>query len=90
MKMLEEKLTVKQKKELLKRLFSFDLINVSMANDVENWVVYDDEGDEFYGGDRNRQFDFSNLEGFFKYKEHRVKQEFYLDCQFAIRKTLGF
>lgn len=47
--MLTEQLTVKQKKELIQTLFGFDLINVDESEGGEHWVVYDEEGEEFYG-----------------------------------------
>lgn len=87
--MLTEQLTTKQKKELLQELFGFDLINVDESENGEHWVVYDEEGEEFYGSNENCQFDFSTLAGFFSYTANRAKNQGYLDCQFAMRKVLG-
>ena len=87
--MLTEQLTTKQKKELLQTLFGFDLINVDESENGEHWVVYDEEGEEFYGSNENCQFDFSTLAGFFSYTAHRAKNKGYSDCQFAMRKVLG-
>lgn len=87
--MLTEKLTVEQKKELLRTLFGFDLINVDEEEGGEHWVVYDEEGYEFYGIDANCQFDFSTLAGFFSYTAHRAKNQGYSDAQWNIKKALG-
>lgn len=54
--MLTEQLTTKQKKELLQELFGIDLINVDESENGEHWVVYDEEGEEFYGSNENCQF----------------------------------
>ncbi|MDK7376120.1 MULTISPECIES: hypothetical protein [Weeksella] len=87
--LLTRKLTNEEKKELLQELFGFDLINVDEREGSEHWVVYDEEGNEFYGSNENCQFDFSTLAGFFSYTAHRAKNQGYSDCQFAIRKVLG-
>ena len=75
--MFTEQLTTKQKKELLQTLFGFDLINVDESENGEHWVVYDEEGEEFYGSNENCQFDFSTLAGFFSYTAHRAKNQGY-------------
>jgi hypothetical protein len=87
--MLTEQLTTKEKKELLQQLFGFDLINDDESENGEHWVVYDEEGEEFYGSNENCQFDFSTLVGFFSYTAHRAKNQGYSDCQCAMRKVLG-
>lgn len=87
--MLTEQLTTDQMKELLQTLFGFDLINVDENEGGEHWVVYDEEGNEFYGSSVNCQFDFSTLAGFFSYTAHRAKNQGFSDCQFQIKKLLG-
>lgn len=87
--LLTGKLTNQEKKELLQTLFGFDLINVAEREGSEHWVVYDEEGNEFYGSNANCEFDFSTLAGFFSYTAHRAKNQGYSDCQFAMRKVLG-
>jgi hypothetical protein len=87
--MLTEQLTIKQKKELLQTLFGFDLINVDESEGSEHWVVYNEEGKEFYGSNENCQFDFSTLAGFFSYTAHRAKNQGYSDAQWYIKKALG-
>ena len=69
-------------------MFGFDLINEQPDTEDGHWVVYDEENEEFYGSDENLQFNFSTLEGFFKYAEHRAKNKGFRDCQFAMRKVL--
>jgi hypothetical protein len=87
--MLTKKLTNEEKKDLLQTLYGFDLINVDAEWDSEHWVVYDEDGREFYGVDENCRFDFSTLAGFFSYTAHRAKNQGYSDCQYAMRKVLG-
>jgi hypothetical protein len=87
--LLKRKLTNEEKKELLQTLFGFDLINVDDREGSEQWVVYDEDGNEFYGSNENCQFNFSTLAGFFSYTAHRAKTQGYSDCQFAMRKVLG-
>jgi len=87
--MLTEKLTKEQQKELLQTLFGFDLINVDDSEGGEHFVVYDDEGYEFYGSDYNCQFDFSTLARFFIYTAHRAKNQGFADAQYKIRTALG-
>lgn len=87
--LVTRKLTNEEKKELLQTLFGFDLINVDEREGSEHWVVYDEDGNEFYGSNENCQFDFSTLAGFFSYTAHRAKNQGYSDCQFAMRKVLG-
>lgn len=86
--LLTKKLTNEEKKELLQTLFGFDLINVDEREGFEHWVIYDEDGNEFYGSNENCQFDFSTLAGFFSYTAHRAKKQGYSDCQFAMRKVL--
>jgi len=83
--MITDKLTREQQQELLNTLFGFYFVN---TND-DHWVLYDEEGHEFYGSNENCQFDFSTLAGIFSYTAHRAKNQGYSDCQFAMRKVLG-
>ena len=82
---ITDKLTRDEQHHLLSILFGFEFIN---TND-DHWVLYDEEGDEFYGCNENCQFDFSTLAGIFSYIAHRAKNQGYTDCQYAIRKVLG-
>lgn len=83
--MITDKLTIKQQQEILNTLFGFSFLN---TND-DHWVLYDEDGNEFYGIFENCQFDFSTLAGIFSYTAHRAKNQGYLDCQHEIRKVLG-
>lgn len=82
--LLTDKLTREQQQELLNTLFGFDFVNIS----DDHWVLYDEEGNEFYGNDKNCQFDFSTLAGIFSFTAYRAKNQGYSDCQYAIRKVL--
>ena len=87
--MITKKLTREEQNSILYDLFGFSLVNVDEKEGQEHWVLYDEEGDEFYGSNENCQFDFSTLAGIFSYTAHRAKNQGYSDCQYAMRKVLG-
>lgn len=87
--MITRKLTREEQNSILNDLFGFSLVNVDEKEGGEHWVLYDEEGDEFYGSNENCQFDFSTLAGIFSYTAHRAKNQGYSDCQYAMRKVLG-
>jgi len=91
--MLKKKLTIEEQREILGSLFGFDIINKSYPNenDEENphYIIYDEEGYEFYGNDKNLSFTLTTLEGIFAYTAHRAKEQGYADAQYNIRKALG-
>lgn len=87
--MLTDKLTREQQNDILYTLFGFSLVNVDEDEGKEHWVLYDEEGNEFYGSNENCQFDFSTLAGIFSYTAHRAKNQGFSDCQYQIRKVLG-
>ena len=82
---METVLTKEQQKEILKSLFGFDLINT----DGDNWVLYDEDGREFYDSDENCKFDFSTLAGIFSYTTYIARKQGYLECQSDMRKIMG-
>lgn len=87
--MITDKLSREQQHEILNTLFGFNYENVSNADMPEHWVLYDEEGYEFYGSNENCQFDFSTLAGIFSYTAHRAKNQGFSDCQYQMRKLLG-
>ena len=87
--MLTKKLTRDEQNEILYTLFGFSLVNVDEDEGKEHRVLYDEEGDEFYGSNENCQFDFSTLAGIFSYTAHMAKNQGYSDCQREMRKVLG-
>jgi hypothetical protein len=87
--MITKKLTREEQNSILNDLFGFSLVNVDENEGQEHWVLYDEEGEEFYGSNENCQFDFSTLAGIFSYTAHRAKNQGYSDCQYAMRKVLG-
>jgi hypothetical protein len=87
---LTKQLTIKEQNEILDTLFGFELVGETYPCDKEkHYVLYDEEGEEFYGSSENCQFNFSTLAGIFSYTAHRAKEQGYQDCQFAMRKVLG-
>lgn len=87
--MITKKLTREEQNSILNDLFGFVFVNESETEGEEHWVLYDEEGYEFYGSNENCQFDFSTLAGIFSYTAHRAKNQGYSDCQYAMRKVLG-
>jgi len=87
--MITKKLTREDQNNILNYLFGFSFINVDDKEGQEHWVLYNEEGDEFYGSNKNCQFDFSTLAGIFSYTAYRAKNQGYSDCQYAMRKVLG-
>lgn len=57
MSILKRKLTESEQAELLDELFMFK---------IDDGVIYDDDGYEFYGFDSNDKYDLSNLKGIFE------------------------
>lgn len=87
--MLTKKLSIHQQKEILNALFGFNLEKVSNENEPEVYILYDENGNEFYKSPTNGCFDFSTLTGVFSYTAHRAKNQGFNDCQLQIRKNLG-
>jgi len=87
--MLTKKLTKEEQSKILSELFGFSFINIEEDKGKEHWVLYDEEGYEFYGSNENCRFNFSTLAGIFSYTAYRAKNQGYSDCQRAIRKVLG-
>lgn len=83
---LTRKLTVEEQREILVTLFSFSIKDNEGNN---HFVVFDDEGNEFYGSEFNCQFDFSTLAGIFSYAAHISKERGALNKQWEIKKALG-
>ena len=84
--MLTKKLTIEEQQDILSTLFGFNLDD----NDGDkHFMLYDEEGCEFYGSDKNCQFDFSTLAGIFSYTAYRAKNQGYSEAQLNIRKALG-
>jgi len=86
--MLKKKLTIEEQREILSSLFSFVIVNEDDEN-APHYVIYNEEGDEFYGNNKNLQFNFTSLEGIFAYTAHRAKEQGYADAQCNMRKALG-
>ena len=82
--MLDKKLTNEEQAEILRELFGFNYEEVE-----GHWVLYDEDGYEFFGYDPHLQFDFSTLNGIFAYMEGRSKMNGYQDCQLKMREVLG-
>lgn len=87
--MITRKLTKEEQNNILGVLFGFVFVNVDENEGKEHWVLYDEDGNEFYGVTKNCQFNFSTLAGIFSYTAHRAKEQGYSDCQYAMRKVLG-
>ena len=87
--MLKTKLAINQQQSILYELFEFVLTDKTLGNGEKQWVLYDDEGKEFYRIDEHLQFYFSTFEGIIKYATYRGKKEGYWRCQQDIKNALG-
>ncbi len=79
--MIYKKLTHSDKERLLDALFDFDM--------DKNGVIYDEEGDEFYGNSENDKYDFSNLKGIIDYVKDESFKEGVRHNQREIKKALN-
>lgn len=86
--LLKRKLTDEERKELLYELFGFELIDCG-DKDKPHFVIYDSEGDEFYGSDENCKFNFDTLYDFFDYTSHLSEEKGVRKAQWNIQKALG-
>lgn len=86
---LTRMLSIDEQDTFLSELFGYNFIDVSDPGQPPHYVLYDENGDEFYGTKENEQFDFSTLPGIFSYIAYRAKQEGYLNAQSDMRKALG-
>jgi len=83
---LEKKLTIEEQNEILGNLFGFQL------KDYENdgrFILYDEEGLEFYGKDSNLKYDFSTLSGIFHYVNQIGIERGEYNKQLEIKRALG-
>lgn len=87
--MLHRTLTIEEQSSILGELFGFEYLNTSDSPDKEHWVLYDAEGDEFYGYSKNDKWDFTTLLGIFDYVEFLAEELGYSKCQHDMKKTLG-
>ena len=86
---LTTKLTIEEQNHFVKTLFGFEFVNMSPTTEEPHFVLYDEEGDVFYGYDKNLHVDFSTLAGIFVYTAYRARNQGYSDCQHDIRKALN-
>lgn len=84
--MLTKKLSIQEQQEFLVTLFGFSL---EQDNSGE-YILFDENGMEFYKSAVNAQFDLSTLAGIFSYSAYRHKMQGFADCQLQIKKSLGF
>lgn len=87
--MITKELTIEEQRSILSTLFGFSIIDESLEGEEPHYVVYDDDGNEFYGDNQNSKWDFSTLLGIFSYTANRAKKQGYEDCQYAFRKLLN-
>lgn len=86
--MVTAELPIELQKEILEQMFGFYLVDQSDGREP-HYVVYDEDGNEFYGSDENCKYDLSTLGGIIRYAEYRGYKMGYLSCQMDMRKVLG-
>ena len=88
-KMIKQELAFEQQEEILREMFGFNVVDESLEGQEPHYVVYDEEGNEFYGRNENCKYDLSTISGIIRYAEHRGEKTGYWRCQNDIRKVLG-
>lgn len=86
--LLTRELTIEEQKLLLSELFGFDCVNIGDEKNP-HYIIYDDEGNEFYGSNENLKFSFTTLNSFFMYAKHIAKNSGYYEAQQQMRLALG-
>ena len=78
---LDRKLTIEEKRQILSKLFYMDV--------SDEGVIYDDEGDEFFGFAFNHQHELDTLAGIFEYARIRAETDGEYRARYEVRKALG-
>lgn len=86
---LTKELSIEECNHILNNLYGFEFINVSDYNEEPHFVLYDSEGEEFYGKAENLQFYLRTLQGIFLYHAHVHNQNGFWDAQRKMRQALG-
>jgi len=86
--MFKDKLPIEQQQEIVNSLFGFNFVDIDENPEKPHYVLFDEEGFEFYAYKKNLNFDFSNLEGIFAYAVNRAKEQGYSDFRNQMRKLL--
>jgi hypothetical protein len=91
MDILKRKLTIEEQNAILQPLFGLEFIDISEkgVDQKPNFVLFDCDMEEFYAFDKNLKFDFSTLEGIFKYARYLGNVEGYGHCQFDFNSVLN-
>lgn len=76
---LKKKLTEYEQTQLLSGLFGFHF---------EGDILIDDDGQEFYGFDKNARFDFTTLEGVFAYAFFRAREQGFADGKLQVQNSI--
>lgn len=79
MSILKRKLTESEQAELLDELFMFR---------IDDGVIYDDDGYEFYGFDSNNKYDLSSLKGIFELATDKAREDGKFEKALEIKKAL--
>lgn len=85
---IKTELTIELQEKILDQMFGFTLVDESDGGEP-HYVIYDEEGNEFYGRNENLEYDLSTLGGIIRYAEHRGFEMGYRSCQMDMRKVLG-
>lgn len=87
--MVHQELSIEQQREILHEMFGFKVMDEARDGQEPNYVIYDEEGNEFYNSNKNCVYDLATIGGIIRYAEARGEKTGYLRCQEDIRKVLG-
>jgi len=63
---VDKKLSFKDQSDILGIMFGFECLRTDPTDD-KHIIIYDEEGDEFYGFDANLKYDLSTIRGVIYY-----------------------
>lgn len=80
MTILNQKLSDSSRAEILSELLGYH---------IEDGVIYDEDGDEFFGIDSNCEYSLLTLDSIIRFMVDRAKQRGRVEKSLEIRKALG-
>jgi len=66
---VDKKLSFKDQSDILGIMFGFECLRTDPTDD-KHIIIYDEEGDEFYGFDANLKYDLTTIRGIIFYAEN--------------------
>jgi hypothetical protein len=84
-KILDNELSINERNQIIGSLFGLEY----KFHNNDHPVLYDEDGDEFYGYNTNLQFNFNTIRNIFKYQEHLSEKRGLMKAQDILKKAMG-